>query len=128
MSIFGKYAHRPVNAEGYMFIHCIFVGFKKRVQGGKGYASLMLDECIKEAKMRHERSCRSYKKGSFMAKKGIFIKKGFIQVDKAKPDFELLVLKFNEDVPDPKFRNMEQQLEKLQRRTFHFTFSPVSLY
>jgi len=25
----GKYAHRPVNADGYMFIHCIFVGFKK---------------------------------------------------------------------------------------------------
>jgi len=21
----GKYAHRPVDAEGYMFIHCIFV-------------------------------------------------------------------------------------------------------
>jgi len=27
--ISGKFAHRPVNAEGYMFIHCIFVGFKK---------------------------------------------------------------------------------------------------
>jgi len=23
----GRYAHRPVDAEGYMFIHCVFVGF-----------------------------------------------------------------------------------------------------
>lgn len=26
----GKYAHRPVNADGYMFIYRIFVGFKKQ--------------------------------------------------------------------------------------------------
>ena len=29
----GKYAHRPVEADGYMFIHCIFVGFKKKFKG-----------------------------------------------------------------------------------------------
>jgi hypothetical protein len=29
----GRYAHRPVEADDYLFIHCIFVGFKKRVQG-----------------------------------------------------------------------------------------------
>ena len=34
----GRYAHRPVDAEGYMFIHCIFVGFKKEFKG-KGYGS-----------------------------------------------------------------------------------------
>jgi GNAT superfamily N-acetyltransferase len=45
----GKYAHRPVDADGYMFIHCIFVGFRKEFKG-KGLASLLLDECIKEAK------------------------------------------------------------------------------
>jgi len=27
--ISGRYAHRPINAEGYMVIHCIFTGFKK---------------------------------------------------------------------------------------------------
>ena len=30
----GKYAHCPVNAEGYMFIHCIFVGFNKEFKEG----------------------------------------------------------------------------------------------
>ena len=45
----GKYAHRPVEAEGYMFIHCIFVGFKNEFKG-KGYASSLIDECIKDVK------------------------------------------------------------------------------
>ena len=34
----GVHAHRPVDAEGYMFIHCIFVGFKKEFKG-KEFAS-----------------------------------------------------------------------------------------
>ena len=46
----GEYCWRPVDAGGYMFIHCIFVGFKKEYKG-KGYASLMVEECLKDAKM-----------------------------------------------------------------------------
>jgi ribosomal protein S18 acetylase RimI-like enzyme len=45
----GKYAHRPVNAEDYMFIHCLFVGFKNEFKG-KGYASALIDACIQDAK------------------------------------------------------------------------------
>lgn len=41
----GEYAHRPVDAGGYMFIHCIFVGFKKEYKG-RGYASMLIDECL----------------------------------------------------------------------------------
>ncbi len=47
----GKVAHRPVNADGYMFIHCIFVGFKNEFKG-KGYASVLIDECINDAKIQ----------------------------------------------------------------------------
>ncbi len=107
----GEYAHRPIDAEGYMFIHCVFVGFKKEFKG-KGYGSLMIDECIKdsiEADMKGVTVVT--RKGSFMAKKDIFLKKGFTVVDKAKPDFELLVLKFDEDFEDPKFRDMERSLD-----------------
>jgi hypothetical protein len=38
-----------------------------------------------------------------MAKKDIFLKKGFHVVDSAKPDFELLALKFSPDAENPKF-------------------------
>jgi hypothetical protein len=99
----GRYAHRPVAAEGYVFIHCIFVGFKAAYKG-KGYASAMLDVCIEEAKEQGMKGVAVVtRKGSFMAKKDIFVKKGFHVVDLAKPDFELLALKFQPDTPNPKF-------------------------
>ncbi len=106
----GRYAHRPVDAEGYMFIHCIFVGFKKEFKG-KGYGSALLDQCIKEAKDLDMKGVAVVtRKGSFMAKKDIFLKKGFVVVDNAEPDFELLVLKFDLKVINPKFKDMS--LEK----------------
>jgi hypothetical protein len=99
----GKYAHRPISADGYMFIHCIFVGFKGEFKG-KGYASKMLDVCIGEAKEQGMHGVAVVtRKGPFMAKKDIFLKKGFVQVDSAKPDFELLALKFRLEAADPKF-------------------------
>jgi hypothetical protein len=108
----GKYAHRPVDAKGYMFIHCVFVGFKKEFKG-KGYASKLIDECINDAKEHNMYGVAVVsRKGSFMAKKDIFIKKDFCEVDKAKPDFTLLVLKFNEKSPTPKFKNLKKNLEK----------------
>jgi hypothetical protein len=102
----GKYAHRPVNADGYMFIHCIFVGFKNEYKG-KGYASLLLHDCIKEAKANKMDGVTVVtRKGSFMAKRDFFIKNGFESVDKTKPDFELLVLKFDGKANNPSFRKL----------------------
>lgn len=102
----GEYAHRPVSADGYMFIHCIFVGFKNEFKG-KGYASLLLKECIDETKKANKKGVAVVTRdGAFMAKKDVFLKKGFIPVDRAEPDFELLVLKFRPEFEDPKFKEM----------------------
>lgn len=102
----GEYAHRPVSAQDYLFIHCIFVGFKKEYKG-RGYASLMLDECIADAKRQGRKGVAAVtRNGSFMAKKDIFLKKGFALVGCAKPDFELLALKFSPKTPDPAFKEM----------------------
>ena len=114
----GKYAHRPVDAEGYMFIHCIFVGFKKEFKG-LGYASSLIDECTKEAKNANMYGVAVVtRKGPFMARKDIFVKKGFVLVDTAEPDFKLLVLKFNQRAANPKFKNMKQYLKKYQKGLF----------
>ncbi len=105
----GKYAHRPVNAEGYMFIHCIFVGFRNEFKG-KGYASLLLLDCIKEAEAnKMDGVAVVTRKGSFMAKRDIFVKNRFESVDKTKPDFELLALKFDRKAKDPFFRKISPQ-------------------
>jgi len=102
----GQYAHRPVEAEGYMFIHCIWVGFKNEYKG-KGYATALIEECFRDAKKQHMLGVAVVtRKGPFMAKKDIFEKLGFVLVDRAEPDFELLVLKFEGRAADPKFKNM----------------------
>jgi GNAT superfamily N-acetyltransferase len=102
----GKYAHRPVDAEEYMFIHCIFVGFKREYKG-KGYATALINECVEEAKKAGMKGVAVVtRKGPFMAKKDIFLKKGFVVVDEVKPDFELLALKFDPNATSPKFKKL----------------------
>ena len=101
----GEHAHRPVNAEGYMFIHCIFIGFKSEFKG-KGYASALIDECINDARTQKMKGVAVVtRKGSFMASKEIFLKNGFEIVDTVKPDFELLVFRFDDESKSPHFKS-----------------------
>ena len=58
------------------------------------------------------------RKGSFMAKKDIFVKKGFIEVDKAEPDFQLLALKFSQTAINPKFKDLKKNLENYKEGLF----------
>ncbi len=103
----GKYAHRPVTADGYMFIHCVFVGFKNEFKH-KGYATALIEECINEAKTLGMKGVAVVtRKGPFMAKKDIFVKKGFVVVDEAPLDFELLALKFDDKADNPKFKKLD---------------------
>jgi hypothetical protein len=100
----GEYCWRPVEASGYMFIHCIFSGFK-RAYKGKGYGSLLVDECLKDARKENLHGVAVVtRKGPFMADKELFVKKDFEVVDTAPPDFELLVKKFNKTAPTPRFK------------------------
>ena len=99
-----------------MFIHCIFVGFKNEFKG-KGHASQLIDECIKDSKKNNMLGVAVVtRKGSFMANNEIFLKKGFQVVDNAKPDFELLVKKFEVKSKNPKFKsNMNESLKKYDK-------------
>jgi len=100
----GEYCWRPVEAIGYMFIHCIFVGFKREFKN-KGYGTILLNECIEDArKEKMSGVAVTTRKGAFMAGKDLFVKNGFETVDTAPPDFELLVNKFREDTPAPRFK------------------------
>lgn len=108
----GKYAHRPVDADGYMFIQCVFVGFRKEFKG-KGMGTQMIQECINDAEKQKMKGVSVVtRKGSFMAKKDIFEKLDFKVVDSAKPDFDLLVLRFDKNAEDPKFKNNTEMLSK----------------
>jgi len=100
----GDLCWRPVDSVGYMFIHCLFVGFKKAYKD-KGYATRLLNECIGDAKKEKLHGVAVVTRmGPFMADKEIFLKNGFEVTDQAPSDFELLALKFNQKSPSPKFR------------------------
>ena len=112
----GEYCWRPVTAKGYLFIHCIFVGFRSAYKG-KGYAALLLDECEKDAKKADLSGVGVVtRKGSFMVGKEFFLKKGYHVVDKASSDFELMIKKYNDKAPIPKFKgDWEERRKKYQK-------------
>jgi L-amino acid N-acyltransferase YncA len=95
----GSHAWRPVEAEGYLVIHCLMV-FKHK---GQGLGALLLDSCLRDAK---NSKCRGVavvtSSDSLMAESDLFIKAGFVSVESIPP-YELLVKNFKKAVPDPRF-------------------------
>lgn len=108
----GQYCWRPINAADYMFIHCIFVGFKN-IHKNKGYATQLLNECEQDARQHNLKGIAVLtRKGSFMAGKELFIKNGFTVAASAKPDYDLLVKKFDPYAVNPSFRDTSATLKK----------------
>lgn len=114
----GKYAHRPVDAAEFTFIHCIAVGYKKEYKR-HGLGSMLLEACIDDAKAEGLKGVAVVtRKGSFMADKHLFLKAGFEVVDTLAPDFSLLALKFDRTTANPRFKkenkeNLKQYAEGL---------------
>ena len=98
----GEYTWRPIDAPGYLTIHCIMIHKKKYKEAG--YGSLLLEQCLQDAKKTKTRGVAVVtSKGTWMAGSGLFVKHGFECVDSAPPSFELLVKKMKKG-PLPTFR------------------------
>jgi N-acetylglutamate synthase-like GNAT family acetyltransferase len=109
----GNQAWRPVEAEGYLVIHCLMVNGKHK---GKGLGTLLLDSCLRDAK---KSKCRGVAvvtgSDSFMARSDFFIKAGFVSVD-SSPPYELLVKKLKKTAPDPRFIVQRERLLKRHKK------------
>jgi len=109
----GSCAWRPVEAEGYFVIHCLMVNYKHK---GKGLGTLLLESCLRDAK---KSKCRGVavvtSSDSFMAKRDLFIKAGFVSVD-TSPPYELLVKKLKRAAPDPRFIVDRERLLKRYKK------------
>lgn len=91
----GEYCWRPVKAEGFMFIHCIYSGMKKQYKK-MGVGAALLEKCEKDAEAAGMKGVAVVtRKGSFMVEPDFFLKRGYIVADKADPDFSLLVKSFD---------------------------------
>ena len=98
----GEYTWRPIDARGYLTIHCIMIHRKKYKEAG--YGSLLLEQCLRDAqKTKANGVAVVTSKGTWMAGSGLFVKHGFEAVDSAPPSFELLVKKMKRG-PLPTFR------------------------
>ncbi len=96
----GEFAWRPVEAQGYMFVHCLWVVGQSK---GKGYASLLLQECLADAnRQRMNGVAMVTSEGNWLLSKRFLFGEGFESVDHAPPTFDLLVNRFNR-APLPSF-------------------------
>lgn len=111
----GQFAWRPVEAPGYLFIHCLFI-IPKEFKN-QGYGTKLLETCMNDARQENRAGVAVVtRQGTWMAGKELFIKNGFKAVDTAPPDFELLVFKLDKQAADPKFKTgWEERLQKFDK-------------
>ena len=103
-------AWRPVEAEDFMFVHCMYVYSKK--DRNKGYGSALVEACEKDALSRGMSGiCVMASKGTWMASKDLFEKNGFEVVD-TRGRFDLLSKKWDARKPDPKLRDWTDEQSK----------------
>ncbi len=96
----GEFAWRPVEASGYLFIHCLWVVGKSK---GKGFAKLLLGECLADAQRSGARGVAMVtSEGNWLMGKRLLLRQGFEAADHAPPGYELLATKF-EPAPPPRF-------------------------
>jgi ribosomal protein S18 acetylase RimI-like enzyme len=98
----GEYNWRGIQADAWMVIHCIWVIGKHK---NKGYASKLLEECIKDAKEANMFGVvvMTAEKGGWLPNEKLFIKNGFEKVDEIAPYYGLYAKAFLETVPKPQF-------------------------
>jgi predicted GNAT family acetyltransferase len=109
----GNHAWRPVEAEGYLVIHCLMVNSKYK---GKGLGTLLLDSCLRDAR---KSKCRGVavvtSSDSLMAGRDFFLKAGFVSVE-CSPPYELLVKKLKRAALDPRFTVDRERLLKKYKK------------
>jgi len=99
----GENAWRGVNAEGYLFIHCVWVHARQYQK--KGWGRLMVEACLEDAQAAGMQGAAVLvREGPWMAGRALFLACGFEPVDAALPDYQLLVRKFHGGAPTPTMR------------------------
>ena len=97
-------AWNPIDADGYMYIDCLWVSGSFK---GHGYSSDLLGECIKDSKEKGKKGLcilSSAKKKPFLADPAFLKHKGFCVCDEADNVIELWYLPFD-GATAPKFKD-----------------------
>jgi len=104
-----EYAWRPVEAQNYLFIHCIMM-YPNKYKGHQ-YGSQLVKSCLDDAKKSAKAGVAVMTSdGAWIANKQLFLKHGFEVVEK-KDRFELLAFSFKNG-PTPKFYDWHEEVKK----------------
>lgn len=96
-------AWAPIVANGFLYIDCFWVSGQYK---GHGYSNELLNACIEDAKKQGKNGLvilSSNKKMPFLSDPKYLKHKGFEVVDTARPYYELMCLKFDDNVETPRF-------------------------
>lgn len=97
-------AWNPIDADGYMYIDCLWVSGSLK---GHGYSTDLLCECIRDSKEKGKIGLcilSSAKKKPFLSDPAFLKHKGFSVCDEADNGIELWYLPFDSAAPAPKFK------------------------
>lgn len=100
-----EYAWNPIEADGYMYIDCLWVAGSFK---GHGYSSELLEQCIADSKDKGKKglcilSCA--KKKPFLADPKFLKYKGFEVCDESDNGVQLWYLPFEEGTKMPQFKD-----------------------
>jgi hypothetical protein len=119
----GEYAWRPVDAKGWLFVHCLWVYPKGQAVGGLG--SRLIQACLDEARQAGARGVAAMvSDGPWMAPKQVFLRNGFEQIAE-RDRFQLVVRRLREG-PAPSFRDIDTRWTK--HRGLHIVYSAQCPY
>jgi ribosomal protein S18 acetylase RimI-like enzyme len=112
-------AWRPIDADRYMFIHCLYV--YARQDRDKGLGSSLLGVCEKEAKaLKLDGLVTMTSEGSWISDKRLFEKNGFKEEDR-RGRFELMVKKFKATAPTPQL--IDWTLQQKKYKGWHLVYA-----
>lgn len=94
----------PIEADGYMYIDCLWVSGSLK---GHGYSSDLLNACIEDSKEKGKKGVcilSADKKKPFLSDPKFLNYKGFIVGDEADNGIRLMYLSFDKNADAPKFK------------------------
>jgi GNAT superfamily N-acetyltransferase len=105
----GECAWRPVDAKGWLFVHCLWVYSRGQKVGGLG--SRLIQACVDEARQARATGVAAMvSDGPWMAGKQVYLKNGFGQIAEADR-FQLITYRLREG-PEPRFRDISGNTAK----------------
>ena len=101
-----EYAWVPIEAEGYLYINCLWIAGSMK---GHGYSNDLLEECIRDAKEQGRKGLcilsSEKRKREFLADPKYLAYKGFSVADTSDCGITLMYLPFDQGTNPPRFKD-----------------------